>query len=333
MAFFKTKKQEESEQIYGYETQKTEIGTVTKSNKDICKLVIKELKNMESDIEYREYATYYEFYLYEDELEFFNSLYTECEKDFFNKASINSIVSSAESRNTSNLNDEIIKSKPKIKSAIVSFEIKNEMEKRLMEEGVWFEFVNENGKLYIDFYEEDEEKINNIATEAVANYTNFISAREAEKEAEKEYQEKIKQTKEIKKQPKNNIKEQEEKQNVGRKRKHQMIIRMDDEERKIIENKIKMSGKTKSSYGREMMMHGQVKVAPSAAEDVYLLEEIENIASVLGKTSGAIVKIMQIGKQNNCFTEEQINDFQREINSLRAVKREINKKIKSVWNK
>lgn len=333
MAFFKIKKQEESEQIYDYEIQKSEIETVTKSNKNICKLVINELKNMDSEIEYEEYATYYEFYLYEDELEFFDNLYAECEKDFNKKDSFNSIISSAESRTTTDLNNEIVKLEPKIKSAMVSFELKNEMEKRLIKEGIWFDFINENGELYIFFDEEDEDKINNIVTEAVANYTNFIAAREAEKEAEKEYQEKIKQAKKIKKTPKNEIKENEKILNNGRKRKKQIKFYVNDEELKVIENKINLSGKSISEYMREVSMNAQVKVPPSTVNDFLMLENLEEIKSVLGKTSGAIVKIMQIGKENNCFSIEEIKELQGEINSLRALKREINKKIKSVWNK
>lgn len=300
--------------------------TIPKSNKVLCNLIIEELKTKNLKCEYEEFPNHFNFYVYEDEWETFKQISDECEKKLFSspadiKQSLDTKKTEAEEKIKNN------SSQSKLQYAEVGIEIKNILEKLLKDNNVEAKFKQENNKWIIEFSEKDTELIDIYVSEAIATFKIQSSIRKKEEEHE------------LKKQLNNEApvydvtdEEPESKKEKGRKRNIQLKVWVNSEEKEKIYENAKLVDKNIGEFMRDMSVNGYIKKQPSAPNDVYLLKRIENLERILGKSSGAIVKIMQSTKESGTLTDEERKDLNILKNELRKTQSEIRKEVKEIWH-
>lgn len=106
-------------------------------------------------------------------------------------------------------------------------------------------------------------------------------------------------------------------------------LRFTEEEMKQLDERVKASGKRKGDFGREMLLNGYVKTV--TIEGMLAIQELQTMASQLGKLTGAMVKFMQQTKDSPYLSKEERDEIQREINNMKKLRSDIRKEIKKVW--
>lgn len=294
---------------------------------NISYFIIEEIENQNLDIKYEKLSNGYRFTVCEDDYNIFEKINNECEK----KAKDATLKSKIEHGHDAVGNRAITQKQPATMTADVSNEIKIIFEELLKKSNVQHKFTPNNNDWLLQFLETDVKKIEQLVTEAYTIYTSN-KTKEAIKTKDEEHKNKMKMTASTS--PKYDVTEEEpvKKRATGRKRNNQIKVWVDDEEKKKISENAELVGKTQSEYMREMSVNGYIKKQPSAPNDVYLLKRIEHLESVLGKTSGALVKIMQSTKESGTLTEAERKDLNILKNELRKTQSEIRKEVKEIWH-
>ncbi len=112
----------------------------------------------------------------------------------------------------------------------------------------------------------------------------------------------------------------------------QVMTRFTPDEMKKVQERIDLSGKRQGDFIREMLMDGYVKAFPTHANDLTIIQELQTMNAQLGKLTGAMVKIMQLEKENSSLSEEEKANLQKAINGVKSLRTEIKKGVKELWH-
>lgn len=212
------------------------------------------------------------------------------------------------------------------KTKIVPFppELKEKFEKKLSQNNLWFQFVNNGGHDELEFNLSDIESIETI-------YDSIISEDEKRKREEKNQLSKNENYGPV-------VYDVSEKEEAPRKkttrkklnRNRQLMARFTDKEYEIVEKKIEASGKRQGDFIRDMLLNGKVKAFPSTVEHMESIDVLKNTQSSLGKIGGLLTKAIKPSEKNPDITKEDMDLIKNEIKELKKIKSEI-KKVVDVW--